>query len=198
MLGIEQERGDEMLMATDNRHVMVDERGREHFWHPTRRKWLPGHKEPRAFVWDYCPARFYDRLKHYTMLDGSVKDTRVTRYTYAQFKKADEAPVGRNGKAYKRALKVCMRCIHYDGERFYKVQCVQVSEGVWVNNTLVPFTGEMWDCRPSQSEEQGIPVVSILANDGYPYAVVMDGQRYDVMRDEWRRMYSKVLCLRGA
>lgn len=56
----------------------------------------------------------------------------------------------------------------------------------------------MWDCRPSQSEEQGIPVVSILANDGYPYAVVMDGQRYDVMRDEWRRMYSKVLCLRGA
>lgn len=141
LLGIGDERGDEMLMATDDRHVMVDERGREHFWHPTRRKWLPGHKEPRAFVWDYCPARFYDRLKHYTMLDGSVKDTRVTRYTYAQFKKADEAPVGRNGKAYKRALKVCMRCIHYDGERFYKVQCVQVSEGVWVNNTLVPFTG---------------------------------------------------------
>lgn len=210
------EKGAEMrreLFPSDNKHVMLDERGVEYFFHPKRMGWYPGHKERRRFVWTSLPnsrcelrdgrwqfsdGRFYDRPRTYRMLDGTTRRVRVTRYTYREFTKPAPAPKGRNGQCYRMASRVCRRAVYYDGTRFWKDGDIRLGDGTWFNNTLQPFDGCMWDCWENQSGEQGIPVVSIWCDEGVPYRVSMDGDEFDVAPGEWQQLYAQVLCLRGA
>jgi hypothetical protein len=200
-------------MNTDNKHVKMDERGVEYFYHPDKKGWFPGRKDPRRFLWLDLPhskseekngqwifteGRFYDRPRPYTMLDGSTKRVRITRYTYDEFTRPDKSPKGRNGQRYKFASRECRRAIYWDGERFWQNANFQLPDGRWLNNRIKPFSGLMWDCWEKQSNEQGIPIVQIVCEEGVPYLVKMDGDEYPVAPGEWQSLYAQVLCLRAA
>ena len=202
-----------VLMPTKNKFTMTDERGWHYFYHPTRHGWYPGRKDRRKFIWTALPnskcefkdgvwvftdGKFRDKPRPYTLPDGTSIRVRLTRYTYDEFIKPAPSPKGRNGQTYKFASRECRREIYYDGEKFWRGANVQRKDGTWLNNTIRPFEGFMWDCWEQQSEEQGIPVVGIWCDGGVPYKVVMDGDEFTVAEGEWEAMYEAVLELRSA
>lgn len=175
------------LIHTGNRHVMTDESGREYFYHPKKQGWFPGEKRKGRFLWTnmpgsksyrdkggswfYTEGRFCNRTLPFPTVGGTMLASK-TRYTYATYTRPDEAPNGRNGQPYKMASVLCRRAIWFDGQRFWKVGNVRLEDGSWLNNTLLPFSGEMWDAYELQSEDQNIPVLRIWCDDGVPYRAV--------------------------
>ena len=186
-------------------------------------KWMPGYKHGKHFTWDYPagsragkdkngfwfePGRFCAARRTFKMITGQSKQVRLTRYTYGTFKMYKHAPKGKNGQFYMyKALKECNRAIYYDGERFWQAcdlaicnaprPCGSTCRKKYFNETTKPFSGLMWDCWEAQSEQQGIPVVSIWCNDGKPYELMMDGEKFAIADGEWQAMYEQVLNLRG-
>ena len=170
-----------------NKNVALDEKGRECYKHPTNGRWMPGEYTRRGFVWLYDKrGTFSADRRPYTMPDGSEKWVRVTRYTYGLFTKPAKAPVGKNGRPYKRASQQCARSVYFDGKSLWCARNVAVDDG-WLN-TIVPFTGHLWDCHDENSVKRGIPVVEMDVVDGIPTTVYMDGAVIPVDEETWLDM----------
>lgn len=144
------------LIPTGNKHVMMDESGREYY----QRKngtWAPGYYDERrrAFIWT-STRKYYARTRTFEMPDGTMKSVTLTKYTYQRkTNRPDYAPVGRNGQHYKRAYLETFADLYWDGELLWKAANVAIAFDAdgkpteWMN-TIVPFTdwSKIWDRYP--------------------------------------------------
>ena len=140
------------------------------------------------YTYHYKTSRYYKRHRTYEMADGTQMNVLTTRYTYKMFYKPCKGPRGGKGR------KECARSIYYARGMFWQA-CNHKREDGTYYNSVRPFSGHMWDIHGEQSEQQGIPVVSIWCADGVAYAVDMDGERIDIAPGEWESMYTAVLDL---
>lgn len=130
----------QQLMTTGNKHVRMDSNGRE-YYKLENGTWAPGHYNGKAFVWD-STTKYAARSRTFEMPDGTEKSVRLTKYTYERFYKPAYAPVGKNGKQYKRAYKECYRALYWDGTDFWQAVNLQRADGTWYNSIRI---FERWD-----------------------------------------------------
>lgn len=135
-----------MELTKVNKHCMTD--GTAEYFRKANGAWAPGHYDGRAFVWE-STTKYSARKREFTMPDGTKKTVRLTKYTYERFLKPAYAPIGKNGKQYKRAYLECFRALYWDGQELYKAIDYQMEDGTWIN-TIEPFYdyGIMWDRWP--------------------------------------------------
>jgi len=117
-----------------------------------------------AYTYYYQDKGYSRKHRAYEMEDGQTMEVLVTRYTYQMFFKPAQGPRGG------RARKQCARSVYYKAGVFYRACNVQREDGTYYNS-IKPYEGTMWDCHPTASERQGVPVVTIECIEGIPVSV---------------------------
>lgn len=134
------------LIPTNNKHVMMDETGRE-YYQKENGSWAPGyydHKK-RAFIWA-STREYAARNRTFEMSDGTTKRVTLTKYTYERkTTRPAYAPIGRNGQHYKRAYLETYTDLYWDGEQLWRAANVATEFDAdgnpceWLNS-IKPYT----------------------------------------------------------
>lgn len=152
-------------------------------------------KEFHQRVREAEPKKHYNRFR--SIFNAEMQETEVltTRYTYEAALRKSHIEQGQDlaGKAidihvYDRFF----RMVYFDqaSGRFFRAEKVadgdirDKSQKVNWQTVLAPIDGPIWDCHESQSESEGLPVVTIQCIDGYPMQATTDnGPIWDCMQD---------------
>jgi len=135
-----------MELIKVNKHCKTD--GIHEYYRNSKGTWKPGAYDGKQFIWK-STTKYAARARTFDMPDGTKKTVRLTKYTYERFLKPAYAPIGKNGKQYKRAYLECYRALYWDGMELYKAVDYQMPDGTWIN-TIEPFYAydQMWDRWP--------------------------------------------------
>ena len=173
-----------MKLIKVNKHVMQDVHGTE-YYQDEKGNWKPGTYRNGTFYW-LRTRKFYARQRPYIMSDGKQYYFRLTRYTYKRSSHPAYAPLGKNGKQYKRARLETIKEVYYRDGLFYVACNIELNGKL--HNSMKPYSGYLFNANPEQSERAGIADVAIWVNDGKPYAIEMDGERTDIAPGEWQEV----------
>lgn len=174
-----------------NKHCMTD--GTKEYYRNERGDWRPGHYDGRRFIWDR--TRRYSARKRTYEVNGRMVDVRLTRYTIKETLRPAYAPIGKNGKQYKKAYLQTVKDVYYANGTFYIAVNVRREDGTYYNS-IKPLSGYIFDCYKEQSERAGIPNVAIWCDNGRPYSVELDGEQINIAPGEWESMYVPVLQIK--
>ena len=120
----------------------------------------------------------YNRRRWLQTKSGEKIHPMTTRYAWGMDLRNATGP--RGGKA----LSEHPKNVYYLDGRFYKSEKVHVNEYEWAY-VITPLDGEMWDVHSTQSGFEGIPVVRIRCEDGWPVSITMEGEEMPMTSDYW-------------
>ena len=146
------------LIPSGNKHVMLDADGTEYYKN-ARGAWAPGYYDGDKFIWA-STRKYAARARTFKMADGTEKTVRLTKYTYKRKLRPAVAPVGRNGRQYKRAYLETFADLYWDGENLYRAANVAIAfdaDGAPTKyiNSLELFTdwNAIWDRYPEVTRD---------------------------------------------
>lgn len=108
------------------------------------------------------------RYRKMQTLDGVEVRALATRYSYAEGRF-----IRNDGPHGGKRLHTFPRQAYYLDGRFFRISRAPREDGSWAV-WLAPLTGNLIDVYPCQSEDEGIPCVSISVRDGYPVSMSGD------------------------
>jgi hypothetical protein len=133
------------------------------------------------YVYAYEKKPYYARIRSYEMPDGTTARALTTRYTYEQAMRSCKGP--RGGKAYRPFYR---NVYYYDG-KFYRAANMQHADGSYYN-TLAPITGGIYEIptsNRSSKKNAGVPVASIICENGTPKHIMLEGVEMPMSANAW-------------
>lgn len=136
-------------------------------------------------------SRHYNRFRSILDLETN-QDLEVLTTRYAHAIGHRPSHVEKHEKYDLHVYDAFYRMVYFDqaSSRFFKAEkwtaddlADQSIKANW-DTVLKPIDGPIWDCHESQSESEGLPVVTIQCIDGYPMQATTDnGPIWDCMQD---------------